>query len=239
MGKAIACIIISFIIGVIYITLCKMFIYLLTLTGLKQSYARFQVFTLFTCAGYSSSESELIMYDPMRKRIALYCQIVGYIFSTIITALIICVISNLDFTGELGFKYFLRIGITLTVCIAALIGFVFLTKIPKLQNWCAKIINKFFFKRQKTETGNIILFSDKLYDKYIATVKLNKIPEVLQGLTLDQIDFQKTFDLQVLVVSKHDKEFMTKIIGDYVLQEGDQLEVFGNSKVISKLFSLE
>lgn len=239
MGKAIACIIISFIIGIIYITLCKMFIYLLTLTGLKKNYARFQVFTLFMCAGYSSSESELIMYDPLRKKIALYCQIIGYIFSTIITALIICVISNLDFSGEYGFKYFLRIGVTFALCAGALIGFIFITKIPKVQEWCSYIVNKFFFKKQRTETGNIILFSDKLYDKYLATVKLNNIPEVLRGLTLDQIDFQKTFDVQILVVSKHDKTFMTKIDGDYVLQEGDQIEVFGNSKVITKLFSLQ
>ena len=77
MEKAIACIIISFALSIIYITLCKMFIYLLTLTGLKKNYATYQVFTLFTNTGYSTSESELIMYDPLRKKIALYCTIVG------------------------------------------------------------------------------------------------------------------------------------------------------------------
>ena len=239
MEKVIACIIISFALSIIYITLCKMFIYLLTLTGLKKNYATYQVFTLFTNTGYSTSESELIMYDPLRKKIALYCTIVGYIFTTIITALLICVISSLDFSGEMGLKYFIRIIITLVSCIAVFVGFIFLTKVQKLQAWCAKVVEKFFFKKQRTSTGNIILFSDRIYDKYLATIQLNKVPDVLKGLTLDEINFPKTFDIQILVISKQDKTFMSKLSEDYILTEGDQLEVFGNSKIIHKLFSLE
>ena len=62
------------------------------LTGLSTSKIRFQVGSLFTGAGFTTSESELIANNPKRRKIALACMHTGHIFSVAFMGLVINVI---------------------------------------------------------------------------------------------------------------------------------------------------
>lgn len=85
---------ISLVIAVISIYLLPIEIYSVAfkLTGLSTSKVRFQVGSLFTGAGFTTSESELIANNPKRKKIALACMYTGHIFSVAFMGLVINVI---------------------------------------------------------------------------------------------------------------------------------------------------
>ena len=68
------------------------------LTGLATNKIRFQVASLFTTAGFTTAESELITNDERRRKIAVACIYTGHIFSVVIMGLIINVFVSLGFS---------------------------------------------------------------------------------------------------------------------------------------------
>ena len=81
----------SLILGVIavYMFTVEVFSVAFKLTGLATSKIRFQVASLFTSTGFTTNESELIVNDERRRKIAIACIYTGHIFSVVIMGLII------------------------------------------------------------------------------------------------------------------------------------------------------
>ena len=73
----------SLILGVItlYLLIIEVFSVAFKLTGLATNKIKFQVASLFTSTGFTTSESELITGDDRRRRIATTCMYTGHIFS--------------------------------------------------------------------------------------------------------------------------------------------------------------
>ena len=88
---------ISLILGVvaIYMFMIEIFSVAFKLTGLATNKLKFQVASLFTGAGFTTSESELITNDDRRRRIAVTCMYTGHIFSVVIMGLIINVLISI------------------------------------------------------------------------------------------------------------------------------------------------
>ena len=78
-----------------YMFIIEIFSVALKLTGLATSKIKFQVASLFTGTGFTTQESELIVNDEKRRKIALACIYVGHIFSVAIMGLIINVIFSI------------------------------------------------------------------------------------------------------------------------------------------------
>ncbi len=86
---------------------------MLKLTGLDRDTARFQAISLITAAGYTTSESELVVRHPVRRRIAMFLMILG----PIVLAFIISITVRLLGTGFSGPKdFFVAASTLLIVC---------------------------------------------------------------------------------------------------------------------------
>ena len=85
---------ISFVLAVVsvYLFVIEAFSVAFKLTGMATKKIRFQVASLFTSSGFTTSESELITNDDRRRRIATVCMYTGHIFSVLIMGLIINVL---------------------------------------------------------------------------------------------------------------------------------------------------
>ena len=73
----------------IYMLLIEIFSVALKLTGMAESKIRFQVASLFTGTGFTTTESELITNNEKRRKIAVACSYTGHIFSVVIMSLVI------------------------------------------------------------------------------------------------------------------------------------------------------
>ena len=64
------------------------------LTGLTVKMIKFQVASLFTGSGFTTSESEIIVNDDRRRRIAITCMYTGHVYSVIIMGLLVNLIMS-------------------------------------------------------------------------------------------------------------------------------------------------
>ena len=85
---------------VLYIYTIEIFTILFRITGLTKEKARFQVISLITCSGFTTSEAEIIATNRRRRRLAIICMITGIIFNVMIISFII----NLIMLGEASHK---------------------------------------------------------------------------------------------------------------------------------------
>ena len=83
----------------IYLFVIEAFSVAFKLTGLATKKIRFQVASLFTSAGFTTAESELITNDDRRRRIATVCMYTGHIFSVLIMGLVINVLFSIGTTN--------------------------------------------------------------------------------------------------------------------------------------------
>ncbi len=131
-----AAIIIFDILIIVYEILVTFFSSMYEVSGLTKDEARFQVTSLLTGTGFTTSESEKMLATKKRKRITRDIMITSYIFNiTIISTLVALFTSTQRATlNEL------IIGVIVSICIVVI--FVFLKKISKIR----KKIDDFFLK---------------------------------------------------------------------------------------------
>ena len=76
-------------VAAIYMFMIEVFSVAFKLTGMATNKIRFQVASLFTSVGFTTTESELITNDDRRRKIAVTCMYTGHVFSVIIMGLVI------------------------------------------------------------------------------------------------------------------------------------------------------
>jgi uncharacterized transporter YbjL len=207
------------------------------ITGLSRSVARFQIFSTFTNSGYTTGESELIMYNRLRRKICLAAMITGYLFSTLVTALVVGVVAGLNFKdSEYTTVYWERIFIVLGITVLILIAFYILTKVPVLRKWFYNILKK-IIQPESLKKGNPITYEELVFDRYIAQVELQILRPVFEGTPLKQLDFRSA-GITVLLIIRNNEAVDTKDMPDIVLQKGDIIQVFGSAADIEKVFSM-
>jgi Trk K+ transport system NAD-binding subunit len=74
------------------------------------------------------------------------------------------------------------------------------------------------------------------YDKdAIVEIYLNNTPESLKNKTLAESDFKKRYNLNLLILKRHNRAI--DITKDTVIQDKDEIVVFGNKQTIKDLFT--
>lgn len=229
-----ACLMSIFILLAVYLIMIKLFISMLQATGLSHKVARFQVLSCFSAIGYSTRESELIMSNATRRKIITATMITGYIFSIIITSLLIGIILNLNFEDHDNWlKYFGRLGWGLGISFAILIIVIILTRIKKLRKIFYRIIKGLIYKNYLLER-NDITYNDIIGDKYLATVKIFYVPNELLNKTIEECEF-KARGIDILSVEVKNRVF-TENFDKIPITKGIILEVYGKVSVIDLLF---
>lgn len=226
----IASVILILIFIIVYVIVFQIYSILFRITGLTKEKAHFQTISLLTNTGFTTGESEVIVSDRVRRRIAIAAMINGYAFSVIIVSLIINFILSLkeDIKGQ-----------TLIVMIYAFAVFVVLfviTQIPIFKRWFEKLIQTIatkVLKRNKNE--NVIIMLDNYGRKSIAEVFLNRVPEFMVDVPLSEMNIKEKYRLNVLMVNRNDK--MIEVTKDTIFKKGDRLIVFGATTSISNVFN--
>ena len=121
---------------ILYELLVTIFSSLYELSGLTKDEARFQVTSLLTGTGFTTSESEKMLETKKRKRITRDIMIISYIFNISIISTIVALFTS---TSISTFKD-LVLGLIISILVLFLL--VLSKKIPKVR----KATDKFFIK---------------------------------------------------------------------------------------------
>ena len=214
----------------IYWVITDVFTILFRFTGLPEERARFQVISLLTGCGYTTKESEMILSNKRRRRLARITMLFGYVFNITIVTAFINVFLSLK-AAQVG-DFFLGILIPLA---AVAIIFLFM-RVPRIRSWGDHLLQQVadrFISRQ--ETYNSVLLLDYIGADSIAQVTLKHIPEEYQDLTLAETRLRAETGILVMVV-EHPGKKAEAARADTVFVIGDTLTVFGDYATICKAF---
>lgn len=220
--------ILSFI--VIYVVVIQIYSVLFRITGLTKEKARFQAISLLTNSGFTTTESEIIVSDRVRRRIAIAAMINGYAFSVVIVSLIINVILSLkeDVADQAL--------IVMTIAFAGFVVLIVITQIPIFKRLFEKFIQSIatkLLKRNKNE--NIIIMLDNYGRDSMAEVHLNRVPEFMVDTPLEETKIKDKYHLNVLMLKRSGK--IVDVNKDTIFKKGDQLVVFGSNSSIANVFT--
>ena len=219
------------IVMVIYFFLIEIFTVLFRITGLTREKARFQVISMITCAGFTTSESEIITTDKRRRKIAVTCMIAGTAFNVLIISLIINLIGSISDSDVLKDQL---------VWIISIIGTFFLiiiiTRIPFVSRQIEKLIESIARKIfSRHSNSNVLTMLDSYDDDAIVEIYINNIPDVLKNKTLMESNFKNQYNLNILMLKRGNRTI--DISKDTVIQNKDQIILFGKKQTIKDLFT--
>ena len=204
------------------------------LTGMATNKIKFQVASLFTTAGFTTAESELITNDERRRKIAMTCIYTGHIFSVVIMGLIINVFVSLgvgkkveiDFVSWYFIVFYISAGIFLIV--------LFL-KIPPVNRRFQKFLEKIAINASKrSRNTNIVTVLDYYGKNAIAEIVLNKIPDFANEVTLFQMELTKKYSITILSIKRGKRT--VEVTKDTMFRKGDVLVTYGLINDIQEAF---
>ena len=215
---------------VIYVIVIQIYSVLFRITGLTKEKASFQAISLLTNSGFTTSESEIIVSDRVRRRIAIAAMINGYAFSVIIVSLIINVILSLkeDIQDQTLYVMLYAFGIFILLII--------ITQIPFLKRLLEKFIQFLAVKVLKRNNNeNIIIMLDNYGRDSMAEVCLNRVPEAMVDVPLFEMKIKEKNHLNILMIKRNGK--VIDVTKDTVFKKGDRLVVFGSTASIINAFN--
>lgn len=198
---------------------------LLEQTGLRKEVARFQAISLLTGTGYTTSESDLIVDHPIRRKIASFLIIFGNISFAIILAYVISFFVNATI-------YLSDLGIGIAVLFVAII----IIRTPMVHSFLSRRIgsrlDKYMVHHKSVEEVFHLNGKNAMY-QFILKESHKKIINVpLKELRL--VDR----DVKILSIQRNHQSIKNPT-GSTVLLPGDEVLVYGNVDRIHEYFYVE
>ena len=217
--------------AIIYLVMIEIFSVLFRISGLTKEKSVFQTISLLTTAGFTTSESEVIVTNKMRRRIAIAAMVTGNIFSVVIVSLLINLFMNISNVAEMD-KFLISAGISLGSFALLLI----LIRIPVIRKVFDGLIEKFAITAMKKRNHeNAITFLDNYgHGMCIAEILINFVPEMLKDKSLFESKIKDIYNMNVLLIKR--KRKIIEVTKDTMLQTDDVIVVFGSSQNIKDLF---
>lgn len=221
----------------IYMFMIEVFSVAFKLTGLATKKIRFQVASLFTGAGFTTQESELITNDDRRRRIAVTCMYTGHIFSVVIMGLVINVV--IQIIDALGATKQTRTFTEWYFIVFYISAFVFLLvlliKIPGINRRFQRLLENIAISASKRNRhSNIITVLDFYGKNAICEVSLNNIPEFAEGVSLFEMKLTKKYVINILSIKRGKR--MVDVTKDTMFRKGDVLVIYGYINDIKEAF---
>lgn len=203
------------------------------LTGMATNKIKFQVASLFTTAGFTTNESELITNDERRRKIAIACIYTGHVFSVLIMGLIINVFISISTTlGVSDNKIWYLIVFYVSLGLFLIVLFL---KIPPINRRFQKLLEKIAINSSKKKRNTNIITVLDLYGKHaIAEVVLNRIPDFAQDKSLLEMGLAKDFQINVLSIKRGKR--VLDVSKDTMFNKGDILVIYGLMNDIKEAF---
>ncbi|MGZ4159269.1 MAG: TrkA C-terminal domain-containing protein [Neobacillus sp.] len=201
----------------------EIYVILFRLTGLKSEVSRFQVISMMTGTGYTTGESELISGHPIRRKLATFL----ILFGAFSLAVIISSISNFLSEG-LGTKDILSVAGGVLLILGAL-------KLARIQTILSTLFNKKM--KQSAELSDLPIREVFLTNKedYLLNLHIYK-ESCLASKTVNQvIKEHDQLEFVVLFIKRGELNIRSNIYHKKI-NEGDQIFLFGDKKVITEKF---
>ena len=222
----------------VYMLTVEIFSVAFKLTGLATSKIRFQVASLFTSTGFTTNESELIVNDERRRKIAIACIYTGHIFSVVIMGLVINVffsITTLVGSGASTTHTFTEWYFIVFYVASALFLLMVFIKIPPINRRFQKLLETIAINSSKKSRNTNIINVLDLYGKHaIVEVILNKLPDFAKEKTLFEMGLTKKFLINVLSIRRGKR--IIEVTKDTMFSKGDVLVIYGLINDIKEAF---
>ena len=216
---------------IVYYFLSRLYSILFRLTGIPKEKSGFQAISLLTNAGYTTSESELIVSEKTRRHIATAAMLTGYFFSVIIVSLFINLFSTIDFTGAEEQLVPLIVGF------GGLILFFLILRIPFISKGLSKMMEAITVNAyKKASKDNYISVLDTYGKDAVAIISLYKVPEFLEGKCIGDSDIRKKYNVNILMYTRNGQNHY--VTADTILSNKDTLIAFGPLESIREAFLL-
>ena len=221
----------------LYLLAIEIFSVAFKLTGLSSKKIKFQVASLFTSTGFTTNESELIVGDDRRRKIATICMYTGHIFSVAFMGLIIKVFFSLVNMKEIDYSiqrftewYFIVLYIT-----SGLFILMIFLKIPPINKHFQKFLEALAInstkKKKNTNDVSVMILQGK---NVIAEVLLNTITTYMLDKPLSEMELNKNYSVNVLSIKRGKR--IIDVTKDSMFRKGDILIVFGLINDIKQAF---
>ena len=219
----------------VYLLMIEIFSVALKLTGMASSKIKFQVASLFTSAGYTTSESELIAKDDTRRKIATVCMYTGHLFSVAFMGLLINVVISLSLYKRTETPHFTEWYFIVLYITAGLFLIVAFLKIRPVNRRFQRFLENMAIKfSKKNKKKNIINIFDLQGKHAICEVVLNIVPEFMNEITLSQMGLTKKYSITILSIRRDSR--IIDVSKDTMFKKGDVIVVYGLINNINEAF---
>lgn len=212
----------------VYQVIIEIFTILCRINGVSLEKSRFQVISLLTGTGFTTSESEVMLLTKKRRKLAQRIMLFSYIFNISIVSIFVNIfISSVNTTMTE-----VRVGIIFTLCNILLM--IFINRSTTFRNILDKIVTS-IVNRKKKKQDNFISIYDTYGKKVIAEIELKTIRDEFKNKTIEDIKLKNTYGIQLLVI-KRKEDVISEIWPNTMIQEGDTIVVFGRMRDIKNTF---
>lgn len=225
-------ILIGIVITFIYYLFIALFTILFRLSGLTKSKARFQVISMFTNSGYTTDEAELITNHRLRRRLASFTMLFGFLLNIAVISVLVNVILTLGQAESADIWKFLG------VVGAFFVLLVLISKIKPIDQLMQRIAKAIAVKFLYGKNINVIEVLDHYKENSIAEISVKYVPEILEGKTLHQSPIKNEFGIQILAIQRG-RDVKAQVGGDDVVKKGDLVVAYGKIRNIRRVFMQE
>ena len=215
-----------FAVAAIYMFMIEIFSVAFKLTGLATNKLKFQVASLFTGAGFTTAESELITNNDRRRRIAVTCMYTGHIFSVVIMGLIINVLISIWAemnTEQMNAKDWYFIVFYASIGFFLIVAFL---KIPPINKRFQRLLENIAISTsQRTRHTNIVTAIDYYGRSAVVEIVLNRIPDYAKELTLREMELTKKYSFIILSIKRGSRR--VSVSKDTMFVKGDVIVAYG------------
>ncbi|MBZ9633403.1 TrkA C-terminal domain-containing protein [Clostridium sp. FP1] len=205
---------------ILYITIIEIFTVIFMITGVSNTRAKFQVISLLTNCGFTTTESEIIVSSRKRRKIAITIMLFGNIFNVAIVSLLVNMVisfsKNKDFNVFHSILYLLSFMAFITI----------IRKIPFFRVTFDNIVKRIATKVIFSKKANPMLIFDNFHGFVIVEIKIVEVPEKLNNRTLLESRISKDYGIRVLNIKRDDLS-MVDISKDEVIMKNDRVMVYG------------
>lgn len=214
----------------IYFIIIEIYTIFFMLTGLSHTRSIFQVISLLTNSGFTTSESEIIVSSRRRRRLAILIMITGNLFNVVVVSVLVNMIITLYRDPFFNFSQAL-IGLGLFLLVATLYK-----RLPFIRARFDKLIKQIANKWMYSKKSNPLLVLDNFSGYCIVEVKIIEMPKVLQDKTIFESRLSNDFGIRVLFIKRGD-HYIGDIDDSQVVLLMDRIIIFGPLHNINKIFN--
>jgi hypothetical protein len=208
---------------IIITAVIEIFVILFRLTNLKSEVSRFQVISLMTGTGFTTGESELILGHPVRRKLATFLILFGAFSLAVIISSISTILSEDLRTKDILYAS----GVVLLVFV--------ILKLKSVQTKLSKLFKQDM--KQTIELGDLPIkdiFISEEQDQLL-NLHIYKESSLFEKQINQVIHDYDQLGLVVLFIQRGELK-LRKNIYHTKIHEGDQILLFGDKNVISRLF---